>query len=95
MIKQYFLVEIDENTYKIEYSYNKFLGKTTFSVDDDEFSTRGHAFGIGVARSEMIIIGMTQGALSIDKKGRARLICRDADSVREVEGFDDPEPCEA
>ena len=95
MIKQYFEVKIDNDTYRVEYSYNKLLGKTSFAVNDDEFSVRGHAFGIGVKRSEMIMIGMTQGALSIDKKGRARLICRDADSVREVEGFDDPEPCEA
>ncbi len=92
MIKQYFLVEIDENTYRIEYSYSKLLGKTTFAVNDDEFSTRGHALGIGVARSEMIMIGMTQGALSIDKKGRARLICRDADAVREVSEFEGDEP---
>ncbi len=84
MIKQYFRVEIEDKIYNIEYTYSGFLGKTTFSVDDDEFSLRGHAFGIGVARSEMIMIGMTQGALSIDKKGRARLICRDADSVREI-----------
>ena len=84
MVKQYFLVEIDENKYRVAYSYSKFLGKTTFAVDDDEFSVRGHAFGIGVKRSEMIMIGMTQGALSIDKKGRARLICRDADSVKEI-----------
>ena len=91
MIKQYFEVKIDEETYRIEYSFNKFLGKTTFAVNDDEFSTRGHAFGIGVKRIEMIMIGMTQGALSIDKKGRAKLICRDADSVREVEGFEESE----
>lgn len=91
MIKQFFLVEIDDNTYRIEYSFNKLLGKTTFAVDDDEFSTRGHAFGIGVQRNEMIMIGMTQGALAIDKKGRARLICRDADSVREVAGFEEAE----
>lgn len=89
MVKQYFEVKIDENIYKIKYSYKKLLGKTTFAVNDDEFTTRGHAFGIGVKRSEMVMIGMTQGALSIDKKGRARLICRDADSVREVEGFED------
>ena len=84
MIKQYFLVEIDEKKYRVAYSYAKLIGKTTFAVDDEEFSVRGHAFGIGVQRSEMIMIGMTQGALSIDKNGRARLICRDADSVKEI-----------
>lgn len=84
MIKQYFEVRIDEDTYKIEYSYNKLMGKTTFAVNGERFSVRGHALGIGVQRSEMIMIGMTQGALAIDKKGRARLICRDADSVKEV-----------
>ncbi len=92
MIKQFFLVEIDENTYKVEYSYSKLLGKTVFAVNDDEFTTRGHAMGIGVERSEIIMIGMTQGVLSIDKKGRARLICRDADSVKEVGEFEAFEP---
>lgn len=91
MIKQCFKVEIDDKEYRVEYSYNKLLGKTTFSVDDDEFSARGHVFGIGVERSEIIMIGMTQGVLSIDKKGKARLICRDADSVKEVGSFDDEE----
>ena len=84
MIKQYFEVKIDENEYKIGYSYSKFFGKTTLTVNGDEFSTRGHAFGFGVQRSEMIMIGMTQGVLSIDKKGKAKLICRDADSVKDI-----------
>ena len=87
MIKQYFEVKIDENEYRVEYSYSKLLGKTTLCVNDDEFSTRGHAFGFGVQRNEMIMIGMTQGVLSIDKKGKAKLICRDADSVKEIDNF--------
>ena len=91
MIKQFFLVDIEDKEYRIEYSYNKLLGKTVFAVDDDEFVARGHAFGAGVERSEIIMIGMTQGVLSIDKKGKARLICRDADEVKEVSGFDEPE----
>ena len=54
------------------------------TVNGDEFSTRGHAFGFGVQRNEMIMIGMNQGVLSIDKKGKAKLICRDAESVKEI-----------
>ena len=83
MIKQSFLVTKEENKHTVGYFYNKLTGKTKLVVDGDEFVVSGKIFGIGVCRREMIIIGGSQAVLDIDKKGRAKIICRDADEVIE------------
>lgn len=83
MKKQIFKVTKDGCEYRIGYSYSPISGKTKLSVDNDEFTVSGKPFYIGVSRREMIIIGSSQGILDIDKKGRAKIICKDADSIEE------------
>ena len=43
----------------------------------DSYTVKGKPFGIGIERNEMILIGDTQGILSVKKGGAAALICRD------------------
>ena len=84
MIVQKWRVEIESSTYEVEYRYSKLSGKTVLAVDGDEFAVKGKPFGIGAQRSEQVIVGMTQGILSVKKDGRATLIVREADRVTEI-----------
>ncbi len=84
MIVQKWQVMLEESSHEVEYRYSRFPGKTTLIVDGEEFTVKGHTFGLGVRRNEQVIVGMTQGALSIDKKGYARLTVREAVEVREM-----------
>ena len=83
MIKQSFLVIKEDGKYTVGYEYSAITGKTTLRVDGDEFVVRGKIFGIGVCRREMIIIGGSQAVLDIDKKGRAKIVCREATEIVE------------
>ena len=83
MIKQKWSVKIDENTYVVEYMCSPMTGKIVLKVDDDSFTVKGKPFGIGLAHSEMILIGNSQGILNIKKGGKAALICREG-AVEEI-----------
>lgn len=83
MIRQSFKVEKDGEEYRIRYEYSKLSGKTKLTVNEDEFVVGGKPFCIGVCRRESVLIGTSQAILDVDKRGRARLICRDADSIVE------------
>ncbi len=84
MIKQSWEVILDGEAHKVEYIFSRFSGKTVLVVDGDEFAVKGKPFGIGVQRNEPVIVGMCQATLSVSKNGRAALIVRDADEVREI-----------
>lgn len=83
MINQKFKVVCGDAEHTVGYSYSSLSGKTKLCVDGDEFIVKGKPFKIGVCRREMIIIGMFQAVLDVDKKGRAKIVCRDADEVVE------------
>lgn len=83
MIKQSFLVTKEEGQHTVGYQYSKLTGKTKLTVDKDEFVVGGKILGIGVCRREMIIIGGSQAVLDIDKKGRAKIVCREAIQIVE------------
>ena len=83
MIKQKWSVTIDGEIHTVEYTCSPFAGKTVLCVDDDSFTVKGKLLGIGLERSEMILIGNSQGVLSVKKGGRATLICRDGE-VEEI-----------
>lgn len=83
MIVQKWHVELEDNSHEVEYRYSKLSGKTTLVLNSEEFTVKGKIFGIGVRRSEPIIVGSVQGVLNIDRSGRAKLIVREAVSVSE------------
>ena len=84
MINQKFKVICGDDEHIIGYSYSALSGKTKLTVNGDEFVVKGKPFGIGVYRREMIIIGASQAVLDVDKKGRAKIVCRDADEILEI-----------
>lgn len=77
MIKQKWLVKIDEVEHTVEYACSPFTGKTVLKVDEDSYTVKGKPFGIGIERNEMILIGDTQGMLSVKKGGKATLTVRE------------------
>lgn len=79
MIKQKWIVRIDGEEHTVEYECRPLVGKTVLRVDNDSFTVKGKPFGIGLVRSEMILIGNSQGVLSVKKGGHATLICRDGE----------------
>lgn len=79
MIKQKWNVDIDGNSVSVEYACSRLTGKTILTVDGDSFTVRGKPFGIGLERRETILVGSSQAVLEVDKKGRARLVCRDGE----------------
>ena len=83
MIKQKWIVSIDGRETEVSYSLSRLSGKTTLGVDGDFFSVKGKPFGIGCARSEMILVGGEQAILNVAKNGKATLICREGE-VREA-----------
>lgn len=83
MVKQKWLVKVDAGEFTVEYSYSALSGRTTLCVGGDSFTVKGKPFGIGVARSEMIMVGGEQAVLDVKKGGRAMLICREGE-VREA-----------
>jgi hypothetical protein len=83
MVKQKWVVTIDDSKIDVEYSCSAFWGKTTLTVDGDSFTVKGKPFGIGLARSEQIIVGGEQALLQVAKGGRAKLICREG-NVEEI-----------
>ncbi len=83
MIKQNWIVKIGEREIGVGYSYSRFSGKTSLSVDGESFVVRGKPFCIGCARNEMIMVGGEQAILNIAKNGKAGLICREGE-VREL-----------
>lgn len=84
MVKQSWEVVLDGETHKVEYKFSRFSGRTVLVVDGDEFTVKGKPFGIGAQRHEPVIVGMCQATLSVSKNGRANLIVRDADDVKEI-----------
>ena len=83
MIKQKWLVTVDSTEHTVEYTCSPFSGKTVLKVDEDSYTVKGKPFGIGIERNEMILIGDTQGILSVKKGGSAELICREGE-VKEI-----------
>jgi hypothetical protein len=83
MIKQKWTVKIDERAVEVGYSYSRISGKTVLCVDGDSFTVKGKPFGIGCARSEMIMVGGEQAILNVAKNGKAQLICREGE-VKEL-----------
>ena len=79
MIKQNWTVKIDEQEIDVGYSYSALSGKTTLCVGGESFTVKGKPFGIGCARSEMIMVGGEQAILDVKKGGRATLICREGE----------------
>ena len=79
MVKQKWLVKVDAGEFTVEYSYSAISGKTTLCIGGDSFTVKGKPFGIGVARSEMIMVGGEQAILDVKKGGRANLICREGE----------------
>lgn len=79
MIKQKWIVRIDESEHQVTYQCSPMSGKVVLCVDNDSFTVKGKPFGIGLVRNEMILIGESQGILSIKKGGRAALTCRDGE----------------
>ena len=79
MVKQKWLVKVESGEFTVEYSYSAISGKTTLSVGGESFTVKGKPFGIGVARSEMIMVGGEQAILDVKKGGRANLICREGE----------------
>ena len=83
MIKQSWIVSIEEKKVRVDYAYSALSGKTTLTVDGDSFSVKGKPFGIGCARREVIMLGGEQAILDVKKGGKAQLICREGE-VREI-----------
>lgn len=83
MIKQKWKVTIDGAEHTVEYTCKPFSGKTVLKVDEDSYTVKGKPFGIGIVRNEMILIGDTQGILSVKKGGKAELVCREGE-VEEI-----------
>ncbi len=79
MINQKWLVKIDGQEIKVEYSCSPVFGKTVLSVDGESFAVKGKLFGIGLVRREMIMLGGAQAILDVQKGGRAVLLCRDGE----------------
>lgn len=79
MVRQKWLVKTDSGESSVEYSFSALSGKTTLKVDGDSFTVKGKPFGIGCARSEMILVGGEQAILNVAKGGKATLICRDGE----------------
>lgn len=77
MIKQKWTVTIDGEKHTVEYACSPFIGKTVLKVDEDSYTVKGKPFGIGIERNEMILIGDTQGMLSVKKGGKATLTVRE------------------
>ena len=79
MVKQKWLVKTDSGESSVEYSFSALSGKTTLKVDGDSFTVKGKPFGIGCARSEMILVGGEQAILNVAKGGKSTLICREGE----------------
>ncbi len=79
MVRQKWLVRIDDKEISVEYKCSAFTGKTVLVVDGDSFTVKGKPFGIGLVRRESVIIGGTQAILDVKKGGRAELIVRDGE----------------
>ena len=83
MVKQKWLVTVESGEVTVEYSYSALSGRTVLCVDGESFAVKGKPFGIGCARSEIIMVGGEQAVLDVQKNGRARLICREGE-VKEI-----------
>ena len=83
MVKQSWIVLIEEKEIRVDYSYSALSGKTKLVVDGDSYTVKGKPFGIGCERVEMILIGSEAGSLNIKKGGKAVLICREGE-VKEI-----------
>ena len=79
MIKQKWTVTIDGEKHTVEYACTPLTGKTVLTVDGVSFTVKGKPFGIGIERNEMILVGGTQGVLSIKKGGKATLTIREGE----------------
>lgn len=79
MVRQKWLVRIDDKEISVEYKCSPFVGKTVLVVGGDSFTVKGKPFGIGLVRRESVIIGGTQAILDVKKGGRAELIVRDGE----------------
>ena len=86
MVRQKWLVKVDAGEFTVEYSYSATSGKTTIAIGGDWFTVKGKPFGIGCARSEMIMVGGEQAILNVAKNGKAQLICREGE-VTELRNF--------
>ena len=83
MIKQSWIVTIEEKDIMVDYSYSALSGKTKLVVDGDSYTVKGKPFGIGCARVEMILVGGEAGCLNIKKNGKAVLVCHEGE-VHEI-----------
>ncbi len=83
MIKQKWIVTVDENDHCIEYTYSSLGGKTVLVVDGESFTVKAKTFSLGLARRESIIVGDVQAVLDIAHNGKAQLICREG-SVKQA-----------
>ena len=81
MVKQKWLVTVESGEVTVEYSYSALSGRTVLCVDGESFAVKGKPFGIGCARSEVVMVGGEQAVLDVQKNGRARLICREGEVV--------------
>ena len=79
MVKQKWEVTVGDRNISVEYSCSVLTGKTVLTVDGESFTVKGKPFGIGLARSEQIILGGEQGVLKVSKNGSAELICREGE----------------
>lgn len=83
MIKQKWLVTVEDEKHEVEYACTPLFGKTVLTVDGFSFTVKGKPFGIGLVRREPIIVGGTQAMLDVKKGDKAALICREGD-VEEI-----------
>ena len=81
MVKQKWLVTVESGEVTVEYSYSALSGRTVLCVDGESFAVKGKPFGIGCARSEVVMVGGEQAMLDVQKNGHARLICREGEVV--------------
>ena len=74
-------IPVDAPTHTVTYSLNKFTGKMTVTLDGDEFALSAGFLSLKAARREPVRIVDEEGEaeqaiLSVDKRGRAKLIFR-------------------
>lgn len=79
MIKQKWVVVIENEEIELGYACSRLSGKTVLTVGGESFTVKGKPFGIGLCRREMIMLGGEQAILDVAKNGRAVLICREGE----------------
>jgi len=80
MVNKKWKVTIEDETHIVEYKCVPLLGKIQLTVDGESFTVQGKPFGIGLERREMVLVGSTQGVLSIKRGGSAELTVRDGEA---------------